>query len=102
MERESDLAGCFAKYRVTIADLTPSVARTLGPAVLSKLSTLIMGGEIVLPTDTYLTGQQTRIVNGYGPAECTPTSTIAEMSAEENGIGRGAGICTWVVDITNP
>ncbi|TVY92834.1 Nonribosomal peptide synthetase [Lachnellula willkommii] len=78
-----------------------SVARILGPAILSKLSTLIMGGETVLPTDAYLAGGHTRVVNGYGPAECTPTTTLAEANAENKGIGRGAGICTWVVDITN-
>lgn len=102
IERDNDLGECFERYSVTLADLTPSVARILGPAILSRLSTLIIGGETVLPTDAYLAGEHTRVVNGYGPAECTPTATLAEANAENKGIGRGVGVCTWVVDISNP
>ena len=101
-ERENDLAGCLQKYNVTTVDLTPSVARFLGPSALSRLSTLILGGEAVLPGDAYLAGDNTHIINVYGPAECTPTATFAEIKANDIGIGRGAGACTWVVDPENP
>lgn len=99
MERENNLAGCMEKYRVTTADLTPSVARFLGPEVLSQLSTLILGGEAVLPSDAHLAGDKTRIINVYGPAECTPTVTFARVTPEPITIGRGAGVCTWVVQV---
>ncbi|PNY24312.1 LOW QUALITY PROTEIN: Nonribosomal peptide synthetase [Tolypocladium capitatum] len=101
-ERENDLAGCLEKYNVTTVDLTPSVARFLGPGALSRLSTLILGGEAVLPGDAFLAGDKTRIINVYGPAECTPTATFAEIKATDIRIGRGAGACTWVVDPENP
>ncbi|KID94297.1 non-ribosomal peptide synthetase, partial [Metarhizium majus ARSEF 297] len=100
-ERENQLAECFKKYNVTTVDLTPSVARMLGPKVLSDLSTLILGGEAVVPTDAFLAGDKTAIINVYGPAECTPTVTLSEVSADGITIGRGAGVCTWVVDVNN-
>ncbi|PHH76729.1 hypothetical protein CDD80_1284 [Ophiocordyceps camponoti-rufipedis] len=99
-ERDNNLSGCFEKYRVTTADLTPSVARFLGPETLSRLSTLILGGEAVLPSDALLAGNKTEIINVYGPAECTPTITLAPVIKDAKdgvSIGRGAGVCTWVV-----
>ncbi|KAK2825760.1 NRPS, partial [Arthroderma sp. PD_2] len=103
-ERENDLAGCLERYNVTTVDFTPSVARSLGPAVLSRLSTLILGGEAVLPGDVHLAGDNTQIINVYGPAECTPTATLAEIPATNKfiGIGRGTGACTWVVEPDDP
>ncbi|KHN96131.1 non-ribosomal peptide synthetase [Metarhizium album ARSEF 1941] len=101
-ERENQLAECFKKYNVTSVDLTPSVARMLGPKVLCDLTTLILGGEAVVPTDVLLAGDDTTIINVYGPAECTPTVTMSEICSKKVTIGRGAGACTWVVDVNNP
>ncbi|KDB21383.1 hypothetical protein H109_06681 [Trichophyton interdigitale MR816] len=102
-ERENDLAGCIEKYDVTTVDFTPSVARFLGPAVLSRLSTLILGGEAVLPSDAHLAGDDTTTINVYGPAECTPTATLSNITkATAIDIGRGAGACTWIVDPDDP
>ncbi|KAH8659922.1 non-ribosomal peptide synthetase [Xylariales sp. PMI_506] len=101
-ERQNDLAMCLDKYQINTIDLTPSLARTLEPTVLSKLSTLILGGEEVLPSDALLAGKNTRVINAYGPAECSPTSTLADMTTGTAGIGHGLGVCTWVVQPDNP
>ncbi|KFY22082.1 hypothetical protein V493_06851 [Pseudogymnoascus sp. VKM F-4281 (FW-2241)] len=100
-ERQNNLSGCFTKYNITMVDLPPSLARhTTG---LSDLSTLVLGGEAVLATDAYLAGSKTRVVNAYGPAECTPSAAILDLSAaSEVGLGRGVGVCTWVVEPDNP
>ncbi|OAA35077.1 non-ribosomal peptide synthetase [Metarhizium rileyi] len=100
-ERENQLSECFQKYNVTTVDLTPSVARMLGPQVLFGLTTLILGGEAVVPSDARLAGDGTTVINVYGPAECTPTVTLSQVSGEVITIGRGAGVCTWVVDVNN-
>ncbi|KYK60268.1 non-ribosomal peptide synthetase [Drechmeria coniospora] len=99
-ERDNDLDGCFEKYKVNTVDLTPSVARIISRPALARLSTLILGGEAVLPGDPYLStvGSETKVFNVYGPAECTPTATFAEMTPENMTIGRGAGVCAWVID----
>ncbi|RCI07694.1 hypothetical protein L249_5676 [Ophiocordyceps polyrhachis-furcata BCC 54312] len=97
-ERENDLAGCLSKYDISFADLTPSVARALGPDVLSRLTTMILGGEAPLPSDALLSSGKTHIINAYGPAECTPTATLSTLDATDVSIGRGLGVCTWIVD----
>ncbi|KJZ75845.1 hypothetical protein HIM_04669 [Hirsutella minnesotensis 3608] len=96
-ERENDLAGYLSRNHITLADLTPSVARALGPESLSKLATMILGGEAPLPSDAALAGERTRIINAYGPAECTPTATLATLDRNVS-IGRGLGLCTWIVE----
>lgn len=101
-ELENELPSCLERYKATTVDLTPSVARIVGRTALSKLTTLILGGEAVLLDDAYLANEKTRIINVYGPAECTPTATLAEVKATGIGIGYGAGVCTWVVDPENP
>ena len=98
-ERDNDLAGCIERYKVTTADLTPSIARIVDRTVLSSLSTLILGGEPVLFSDTILASSNTRTINVYGPAECTPTATYSYVSPDNVSIGTGAGLCTWVIDV---
>ncbi|KAK5989320.1 Nonribosomal peptide synthase atnA [Cladobotryum mycophilum] len=97
-ERQNDLAGSLEKYDANFVDLTPSVARVVGQKTLSRLSTLVLGGEAVLSSDAHLAGNQTKIINVYGPTECTPTATLAEILPNDITIGRGAGTCTWVID----
>ncbi|KAK5996523.1 Nonribosomal peptide synthase atnA [Cladobotryum mycophilum] len=102
-ERQNNIAGCIAKYNINFSCFTPSVARFIDQQALSKLSTLLLAGEAVLPTDATIVTEKTRITNGYGPAECTPISTIlTRVSAADTGIGRGAGHCTWVVTVDGP
>ncbi|KAF3491609.1 non-ribosomal peptide synthetase [Arthroderma uncinatum] len=97
-ERENQLADCLTKYDINFMDSTPSLARALGKDVLSRLTTLILGGEAILPSDAWLAGDHTRVINAYGPAECTPTTLLAPLDATGVRIGRGAGVCTWIVE----
>ena len=99
-ERQEDLSSTLKKYKITLADFTPSIARNI--TGLESLSTLVLGGEVVLPSDRELAGQTTQVRSAYGPAECTPTATILDLSkSNEDSIGRGAGLCTWIVDPDN-
>jgi amino acid adenylation domain-containing protein len=102
-EREDDLGGSLKKYGATVVDLTPSVARIVEPkSALSNLSTLILGGEAVISSDVNLAGERTQVIVAYGPAECTPSSSILDLTrSRQPGIGRGLGTCTWVVDTEN-
>ncbi|PHH90935.1 hypothetical protein CDD83_2187 [Cordyceps sp. RAO-2017] len=102
LDRENDLAGCLEKFDITLADLTPSVARALGSDVLSRLTTMILGGEAPLPSDASLVGKKTHVINAYGPAECTPTTTLATLDPTNVFIGRGFGACTWILEADNP
>lgn len=97
-ERDNDLSGALLRYNATSIDLTPTVARMLGKAVMSQLETLILGGEAVLPEDVNLAGKDTAIINVYGPAECSATATMQKVTSKDVSIGTGAGACTWVID----
>ncbi|ODA75946.1 hypothetical protein RJ55_08587 [Drechmeria coniospora] len=102
LERENDVDGCLKKYHINFMDLTPSLARTIGRDVLSRLSTIILGGEASLPSDVSLAGGNTRIINAYGPSECTPTSHLTYLKDDAISIGHGVGVCTWVIDPDKP
>ena len=101
-DRFNDLAGSMKRLRATHVDLTPSVARLLPPETLQQLHTLIVSGEALEPADVRRWARLVDLKNVYGPCECTPTATIATISAdaqcEDTSIGKGIGVCTWVVD----
>lgn len=99
-ELQNDLAGCLQKHRISYAFLTPSLARTIDPSVLSQLDVLAFGGEGLLLSDVTRCPGVGRIVNIYGPSECTPCSTAAVITDRTitPQIGKGQGQCTWIVD----
>ena len=100
-DRKNDLSGIIASFRTTTVELTPSVARAVDPERLEGIETLILGGEPVRSKDLVDWPLSMRILNTYGPAECTPTSTInteTRGASHATSIGRGAGAVTWVVD----
>ncbi|KAK7227934.1 hypothetical protein V2G26_000104, partial [Clonostachys chloroleuca] len=103
-ERKNDVAGCIQRYRISYAFFTPTLARVLGRRVLSSLSVLVFAGEPVLPSDTTLCGLEGRTIISYGPAECTPGSTVAQITTTPAGpvVGKGYGVVTWVVDPVHP
>lgn len=98
-ERQSDLENCFGNYDVTVAFLTPSVARHISLKALGRLATLMLGGEAVFPSDVSLSSDNTQVKIIYGPSECTPMTTCYDLCASRRiALGRGVGVCTWVVD----
>ncbi|KAJ2966099.1 hypothetical protein NUW58_g10747 [Xylaria curta] len=87
---------------VTMAALTPSASRLLEPENLPDLQTLILSGEAVSYSDLErLKRGNFRVLNAYGPAECTPMSTLNNHAITPGisvSIGKGIGAVTWVVD----
>ncbi|MDI1489545.1 MAG: Non-ribosomal peptide synthetase [Ramalina farinacea] len=103
MDRINDLAGSMTRMRATHADLTPSVARLLPLDIFKQLHSLFVSGEVLEPSDACRWAKLVDLKNVYGPCECTPTATIATIPAdaelkEGSLIGKGVGVCTWVVD----
>ncbi|ROV92122.1 hypothetical protein VSDG_07569 [Cytospora chrysosperma] len=101
-DRLGDINGVIRNMQVNYAGLTPSVARILEPDVIKSLSALGLGGEASSPRDVNLWGQETRIVIGYGPCECTIGCTVNSNAATGRdyiSIGPGNGAAMW---ITNP
>ncbi|PQE10519.1 non-ribosomal peptide synthetase protein [Rutstroemia sp. NJR-2017a BVV2] len=100
---QNTLSECFEMYRVTLTFLTPSVARHIDPEALGQLDSLLLGGEEVLLKDVVsLAGKTCQIKVIYGPSECTPMTTCHNIDVSGRiSIGRGIGVCTWIVDPEN-
>lgn len=99
--RVNDLSGAITSLRVNMAHMTPSVARVLPLDVLTSLEVLGLGGESLSPSDVSIWGQRTKVVNAYGPSECTVGCTINNsipLGRTYTSIGKGVGGVTWIVD----
>lgn len=100
-DRINDINGVMRRMRVTYAGITPSMARLLEHDVISQLTALGLGGEAASARDVNHWGQDTRIIIGYGPCECTIGCTINSDTAtgrEYISIGTGNGAAIWIVD----
>lgn len=100
-DRLNDINGAIRKMQINYAGLTPSVARILDSDVISSLSGLGLGGEAVSARDATIWGQETRIIIGYGPCECTIGCTVNSSAATGRdyiSIGPGNGAAMWIVD----
>jgi amino acid adenylation domain-containing protein len=99
-DRLNDLSGVIRRMGVTMANMTPSVARILDPDIIPSLHSLGLGGESCSVGDVSEWGKLTRIVIGYGPSECTVGCTINSSAAGKPyvSIGPGNGGVIWLVD----
>ncbi|KAF1361541.1 acetyl-CoA synthetase-like protein [Lizonia empirigonia] len=100
-ERRNDIEGSMARMRVTLANLTPTVARLLNPSAVPTLKTLILLGEPVTEIECNTWCGKVQVINSYGPAECTPISTFNHTASTPNELahsGRGKGVTPWIVN----
>jgi amino acid adenylation domain-containing protein len=101
-DRKDNLASSINALGANLVDLTPSVLRLLRPDQVPGVKTIMLGGEALQSADIKpWSSSGVRIINGYGPAECTPQSTVndaTEFSDDLLSLGTGAGAVTWVVD----
>ncbi|KAL8963052.1 MAG: hypothetical protein Q9183_005060, partial [Haloplaca sp. 2 TL-2023] len=99
-DRQNAISKVMAEMRVTLAQLTPAVARLIQPEAVPLLETLAFGGEPLSIEDVIRWWGKVKIINEYGPAECgmvtinnNPVSPEAATS-----IGLPIGVVAWVVD----
>ncbi|KAI9726757.1 MAG: NRPS [Chrysothrix sp. TS-e1954] len=101
-DRINRLVDSMQQFHATHVDLTPSVARLLPLQILQQLRVLIVSGETLQLADARRWSQSVDLKNVYGPCECTPTATIASIQTdghyEGSVIGKGVGVCTWIVN----
>lgn len=99
-----DLVGWLRDERITVLCPPPTLLRAMScenpQTLLPQLKLLYVGGE-ALPRDVadrWAPGR--RMVNGYGPTECSVTSLRADVTAGEPiTIGRPInGLHAWVLD----
>jgi non-ribosomal peptide synthetase-like protein len=99
-----DLVGWLQRERISVLCPPPTLLRAMGcedpAAALPGLRLLYVGGEALAPdlADRWAVGR--RMVNGYGPTECTVTVTRGLVRPQEPvTIGRPVtGHRAWVLD----
>lgn len=98
-DRMNDLSGAMRRAEVNVANMTPSVARILDPDIIPSLNSLGIGGEACSAGDISIWGQHTRVVVGYGPAECTIGCTVNPSAAGKPYVSMGSakGCTIWLV-----
>ncbi|MGW4741691.1 amino acid adenylation domain-containing protein [Nocardia xishanensis] len=100
----ADLEELLRSQRVSHAIITPSVLNTMDPSRTPSLTTLAVVGEATGPDTVYRWGHGRRLMNHYGPTECTiwATGSDALVPGEPVTIGgpiRGASAVvfdTWL------
>ncbi|KAL6855593.1 NRPS [Amphichorda felina] len=100
-QRRNELAQSMTSFGVTFAYLTPTVASQLSPDEVPTLQTLAFIGEALHVRNVNPWWSKVRVVNTYGPSECTTASTVnPEPSTPQDAtnIGKGTGVVTWIVD----
>ncbi|KIE00723.1 nonribosomal peptide synthase, partial [Metarhizium majus ARSEF 297] len=101
----SNLAGSILAYNANFINITPSVGSMIRPSDLKgTLKQVVFAGEALPSHQALEWAQHTRVINLYGPAECTVGITLAVISDIANidsssaTIGHGIGSCSWIVD----
>ncbi len=102
-DRVNDLSGAIRKMNVNMAHMTPSVARVLDADIIPALEVLGLGGEAISAGDAAKWSTNTKVINAYGPSECTVGCSVngdvgAESTKSQVSIGRGVGAALWIVD----
>ncbi|KID74513.1 Nonribosomal peptide synthetase 6 [Metarhizium brunneum] len=106
VDRMNRLQSVLQDQRITLVQLTPSLAQVLDPASLPHLQTLILTGEKLGQTvlGAWICSARTRLINAYGPTECT-IMCAANLNVDgiENldSIGQGIGATLWIADVNN-
>jgi amino acid adenylation domain-containing protein len=100
-----DIGDFMRKYKVNWAQLVPSVARTLDPMMFTDLKTLVLTGEPLTKGDIETWCHRVRLINAYGPTECTILCSISHRITESSQLGHigwGRGANLWLTEIGNP
>ena len=103
--RKGDLSSFIAEKRVNLAQLTPSVSRTLDISRTACLEVMILTGEPLTRSDIELWGSRLRLTNVYGPTECTIMSSASfaiNSPSQAKNISRGLGTNLWLTETENP
>ena len=102
-QRINDFVGSMNHFEATLIFLTPSLFRTLNPNMSPYLETIIVGGEDLLKTDVHEWLDRAKVLNIYGPAECTVMATCLHVQTTFDNRNIGSGVATnlWVVNPTD-
>ncbi|KAM5435314.1 NRPS cluster protein [Microsporum ferrugineum] len=99
-ERLNELAETITSLQVNWAFLTPTVAATLDSEAVPTLKTLVLGGEHATRRNFSSFASKLKLINSYGPAECSIWTNCAagvKPDADTGNIGPKVGCNLFVV-----
>ncbi|KAH8701118.1 putative nonribosomal peptide synthase [Talaromyces proteolyticus] len=105
-ERMNDIAGSIGRLRANWMCITPSVASTLKPESIPTMKVIAMGGEKLTPGSIEKWSKSVRLVEAYGPSECSVVCAAHDkvdlsgniVNFDPAVIGRAVGGRSWIVD----
>ncbi|MFD6516679.1 amino acid adenylation domain-containing protein [Rhodococcus sp. NPDC060176] len=68
-----------AERGVTHMLSTPAVLDTMAPERFDSLEVVAVGGDVLSPSTARAWSRRARMLNAYGPTECTVVTTVAEV-----------------------
>jgi amino acid adenylation domain-containing protein/non-ribosomal peptide synthase protein (TIGR01720 family) len=104
-DRMDDIPKAINTLQANLTFLTPTVANLIDPKDIPTLQTIILGGEATTIEDFSRWRHLKRVINGYGPTECTVycvlnhTDEIYNLPAR---IGTSVSSVGWVADREDP
>ncbi|KAF7526585.1 hypothetical protein PCG10_003976 [Penicillium crustosum] len=96
----NNLSAAITAFAATLINVTPTVLRTICSAP-PTLQTILLSGEMPYRENVTQWAGRVRLLNTYGPTECTWKCTFSRLNPYEEGrpdIGRGTGFCLWIVN----
>lgn len=103
-DRRDDIEGAIARLKANYMELTPSVACLINPSDALSIEMVNLSGEKVNPSDTVHWIPKARVLNTYGPSECTVTcvaNTAIVSPLDTVSLGKGIGAVTWIVSASD-
>ncbi|KAJ1713061.1 nonribosomal peptide synthase [Aspergillus flavus] len=103
--RKERFAEAVQDLRPSHALLTPSLARALPQNALGSVRTLMLVGEAARRDDFVKWMGKVRLMNLYGPAECTILSSMQSnctLGTTPASIGHSVASVGWITDPRNP
>lgn len=99
-ERSSRISEGVHRLKPTWADLTPSLLRHLSKDDIPTIQTVVVSGEAMSPDVVEAWQSHVRLINVYGPAECSVSSTVCTILSPANAANIGHAIVgsNWIVD----
>lgn len=99
----NDLSSAITAFKATLINITPTVLRTISP-IPPTIETVLLSGEMPYRQNVTEWAGRVRLLNTYGPTECTFKCAFSVINSSQEGrpdIGTGVGFSTWLVDPNN-
>ncbi|KAM0262608.1 hypothetical protein ACHAQJ_001653 [Trichoderma viride] len=99
----NDLSSALTAFQANMMNITPTVLTTISQ-IPATIETVLLSGEMPYRQNVTKWAGRVRLLNTYGPTECTFKCAFSVLSPFQEGrpdIGTGVGFSTWIVDPNN-